>query len=512
MFESNLAPLVDFATRWWSDHGANLIFASLIAAVGFIVVSMMVAKKNGHLPRWMARFGNAIVLVLSAEGMWEFFTGLLKLPTLIAAGGFAFGEFLLLSSMMHARAHYEATTKREGKTVVRWGHTGRHGRTVWIVATVIGLIVATASDHWQEIPFRLALPLGAALIWYTELTASSETKRSRWRWTPSRLLIELGLLEPAETDLDESEVVKRQRIRRMTKVACKIDVLARKKDKGEKLSDSETRRFNRLELRLQKLARDADDAQIADVGTNLVRVREVRRDIDPDNKHQHARELAALEADHNAQLEQLRQAAAAEVADLTRQLREAQGSRSSEVEQLREALASEQQRGQALGQERDRLKGSLAAEQQRTSQMSARWRDNESHTRDLEKQVRELSTTAAAPTSGAGWRQVPAGSAPAPRAGVDGTAALQPAPVAVTATASTVKDAVCEAWTNAALRGDVSTSMSSSQLYDYAVKYRVVDDTVPRDTVLVYARQWLRAAVVTPQHRRAGIRLVDEHQ
>lgn len=522
MFESNLAPLLNFATRWWDDHGTTLIFTSLIAAVGFLAVSLLIARKHGHLPRWMSRVGNGVVLVLSAEGMWEFFTGLLQLPTMIALGGFAFGEFLLLSSMMHARAYYNATTIREHGKVVKWGHTGRHGRAVWIVATVIGVIVATGADHWQEIPFRLVLPLGAALMWYTELTAASEKRRSRWRWTPTRILIAVGALEPIEDDLDESDVVKRQRIRRMTKVACKIDAMDRKRHErqGSKqpLTEAERSRLNRWELRLQRLARDADDDQIAEVAVNVARVRQVRNDIDPDGKDRHARQIATLQAEHALQLDEVQAAAAAEHERLTGQLQQWQKSTDEETRRLRQDLEQAQARlSDAAGQRQD-LTRQLEAANQQVTKLGGSWQAAQDEARNLR---RDLETVRAAarpvsgpPATGPQWQTVPPGSAsaPQPRAAVDGNTArtLDPVTVSASAPERTVKEQVTDAWTAALATGNdtVTVTATTSALFEYVRALDIVTEDA-RATVQRYARDWRDEVAALPEHRRASLRLVD---
>ncbi|TDD64793.1 hypothetical protein E1262_27280 [Jiangella aurantiaca] len=202
-------------------HGGGLV--AVLAAVALVLaVTLYRARRRGRVDRWVSTVAGVAVLGLSAEGMWMVAVHRLGLPPVLAVVTFAVFELAMLSSAMHATTHYRRTTVRDAAgAIVTPGHPGRHGTVVWVIAGTAGVIVSLNSQSFVEVLLRLALPLMAAGMWHTTLTAEGVSRPAgSWRWTPRRLLVRLGAIEPTERDL--SEVARDRRIHAMTATARRV--------------------------------------------------------------------------------------------------------------------------------------------------------------------------------------------------------------------------------------------------------------------------------------------------
>jgi hypothetical protein len=202
-------------------HGGGLV--AVLAAVALVLaVSLYRARRRGRADRWVSTVAGVAVLGLSAEGMWMVAVHRLGLPPVLAVVTFAVFELAMLSSAMHATAHYRRTTIRDhAGEIITPGHPGLHGTVVWVIAATAGVIVSLNSASFVEVLLRLALPLMAAGMWHTTLTAEGVSRPAgSWRWTPRRLLVRVGAIEPTERDL--SEVARDRRVHAMTATARRV--------------------------------------------------------------------------------------------------------------------------------------------------------------------------------------------------------------------------------------------------------------------------------------------------
>lgn len=372
-------------SRFWAGHGSLIVLAALGAVALFMLVSLLVSWRLGRFNRWVSLVSGVAVLGLSAEGMWMVAVQRLHLAPELAVCVFFVVEALMLNSATHAREYYQATTVRDsdGK-IVKPGRPGKHGRAVWIIAAVGGTVVAFNAHSVTEFVLRLALPLGWALMWWNELTqdgTSESEERSRWRWTPRRLLLRLGAIEPGDRDM---KTINRDRLRTaMTELRCELEAApAKKRDK--------------IERRLRKLARDAGDDDIAEVGRRVTRVEQVRSLTAPGAEDRHAAELAELRAAHERELAEAREAARAALeAEYRQQYAELTAKQERQIEQFRTELAGEQ--GSAV-EEAHRKLGLVEAELMRVRRTAA---DREQQLGEMEAELARLREQLAARDSSA---------------------------------------------------------------------------------------------------------------
>ncbi|MBI1758759.1 MAG: hypothetical protein HYR62_05985 [Actinobacteria bacterium] len=247
-------------------YGYPLLLAALVVVAVFLVGSLVVARRRGRVDRWVALVAGYAVLALSAEGMWGVARERLRLPTVLAAAVFFVAEATMVSSAMQAGRHYSATTVRDQETgrVLTPGHPGKHGRAVWIIACVAGVIVAGNSKNPVEVPLRLALPLAAAMLWWNALTADGSTppQASSWRWTPRRFLLWVGALEAGERDM--VAINRDRRVATMTVLAHRVHS-----------APAGSRARARAAARLRRLALVADEVMVGEVQRRVRLVHEV---------------------------------------------------------------------------------------------------------------------------------------------------------------------------------------------------------------------------------------------
>lgn len=255
----------DTVVRFGRDYGYPLLLAALVVTAVFLLITFVVARRRGRVDKWVATLSGYAVLALSAEGMWGVARERLRLPVVLAAAVFFVAEAAMVSSALQAARHYEATTVRDPSgRVITPGHPGKHGRAVWIIAAVAGLIVAANSKNLVEAPLRLALPLAAAMLWWNALTAegSGRPESSSWRWTPRRFLLWIGALEPGERDM--VAVDRDRRVGTMTAVAHRLHA-----------APEGSRGRRRAVARLRRLALEADEEMIEAVRRRVRLVHEV---------------------------------------------------------------------------------------------------------------------------------------------------------------------------------------------------------------------------------------------
>lgn len=243
----------------------------------------------------------AIATGVSAQGMWNFFTG--EFPELawpLRLLLFAFIEIAVVTSAVRARR-----SMRENYSA------GIDGVAVWALAALTAVLASLEAATFPEWLFRLSAPLVAAWLWERGMAIERRriTGRSRihWRFTLERVMVWLGLAEAAERTADE---VDRQR--RLTRVA-----LAAQRLRGLKATSAAGWRIRWAAARLRRAwttaARHTDIARDPEMQSALAR--EVRalgaadqladltpwaswspRPFDPDREETARRAVASLQA------------------------------------------------------------------------------------------------------------------------------------------------------------------------------------------------------------------------
>ena len=149
----------------------------------------------------------ALATMVSASGMWKFFTDILgETPLRIAF--FAFIEIALFASALLARSRL----LRDPAT----GTTGVDGIAVWVLAGLTATLSALDSDSFREVCLRLVAPLVAAWMWERALAAERNVRlgktahRINWTLTPERILVWLRLAEASDRDVTEVDRARRR--------------------------------------------------------------------------------------------------------------------------------------------------------------------------------------------------------------------------------------------------------------------------------------------------------------
>lgn len=184
-------------------------------------------------------------MLWSADAVW-IITGsdYLDLPTPLRIAMFAVLEFMLLVAMLRAKDSMD-----------RVGHTGRHGQTVWLIASLIalfGFVLGMYEGGIVVAAFRPIVPLMLTKLWSDGVLGDGARKAGAFKWTLRNLLIALGAIEADERDV--RDVNRARLIQRM--VECDR--------KRASATDGSTRK-TRLEGKLIRLSEKADPEIIAEV-------------------------------------------------------------------------------------------------------------------------------------------------------------------------------------------------------------------------------------------------------
>lgn len=149
----------------------------------------------------------ALATMVSASGMWKFFTDILgETPLRIAF--FAFIEIALFACALLARSRL----LREPEN----GTTGVDGIAVWVLAALTATLSALDADTFREVCLRLVAPLVAAWMWERALAAERHVRlgktshRINWALTPQRLFVWLRLAEAGDRDVSQVDRARRR--------------------------------------------------------------------------------------------------------------------------------------------------------------------------------------------------------------------------------------------------------------------------------------------------------------
>ena len=151
----------------WDAYG-DLMLA--VAALAVLATCVVVWRRLRKVPanRLIALVAVAPTLVWTSHGVWN-----VTVNALGMAPGIAVFAFLVFEAML-LNAGYEAEQHRR-----RYGTPGPHGRYVWVIAPTTGTIASLGDPTLGGSVARFVLPLVAAGLWWTTLTAPRETDTKR---------------------------------------------------------------------------------------------------------------------------------------------------------------------------------------------------------------------------------------------------------------------------------------------------------------------------------------------
>ncbi|WP_173071046.1 hypothetical protein [Phytohabitans houttuyneae] len=369
---------------WAGQHRELLVAAGLAATVLLLVWTVRRAIRSGRPDRWLARLSFLVGFAWSGEAMWEVATQQLHLSYVFAGFAFFLFESQMATAMMRAERHQAIHH-----------HPGKHGRSVWLIAVVAGVIAAMAGDSTVESVLRLAVPLLVAHQWWVGLTGDGTdrpTDAITWTWTPRRILVTLGLARPGEHDL---KTVNRERqVRAIAVVSHRLH------------STSIPWRRSWQQARLRRLAMHADDDMLDDARARVERVWQAAdrtRPVDAAERSMAAAAQAEAAAAH-AQAQAARVAEAEAVAAA-----QAAAAHADAEAERRGAAEAETQvaRRQAEAEAVDRTKAQAEAEAARAQAHEAQLRasriqgQTEAAASDLRRRAQAAEQTAAQATQAA---------------------------------------------------------------------------------------------------------------
>ena len=165
-----------------------------------------------------------LATMVSASGMWKFFTDILGSSPLRVVF-FAYIEVALFASALLARARLLREPER--------GTTGVDGAAVWVLAAVTASLSALDASSFREVCLRLVAPLVAAWMWERALAAERSVRlgstmgRIHWAITVERILVWLRLAEAQDRDV--SDIDRARRRARLGRARLRLYLLQNKK-------------------------------------------------------------------------------------------------------------------------------------------------------------------------------------------------------------------------------------------------------------------------------------------
>jgi hypothetical protein len=236
-----------------TDTHPVLLYGVPAAVVALVVLSVLIRRwaRNHQLARVVSTIATVLGLGWSAQGMWDAaVNGRYHVAVQVASILFIVFEAMLVSQMMKAH-QYRIDRRRRSRFV----------RAVWVIASVMGLVVAFG-EGLSQAPLRLAVPLLVAYAWWLDLTADDdpdERPETDWRWPPREIGLRIGLLRYTDADQRDPTAAERKRL------ADRIARLAFALEHGAPWMSGLLRR----KIRLARLKLDADRAMLALVAERL---------------------------------------------------------------------------------------------------------------------------------------------------------------------------------------------------------------------------------------------------
>ncbi|WP_144118374.1 hypothetical protein [Catellatospora sichuanensis] len=202
----------DDLTTLYQDNQTVVFSLAALTLVGLLLlIANRMRKMTSHratllVANILTVIAAALATMVSASGMWKFFTDILGQSPLRYAF-FWFIEVALFASALLARARLLRDPK---------AGTGVDGAAVWFFAALTASLSALDADSFREVALRLAAPLVAAYMWERALAAErsvrlgSTVKHINWTVTLERVFVWLHLAEAKGRNVTEVDRARRR--------------------------------------------------------------------------------------------------------------------------------------------------------------------------------------------------------------------------------------------------------------------------------------------------------------
>lgn len=250
------------ALTWWNIHRDHITLISfpLIAGITLILAlitalklrkSYKEARNDKREATWISNYVTAVILIISADGMWRLLYMHMHIPPIVAIPVCFVAEGTMVALMALA-AHRNADTQ--------YNSPGPYAVGVWITAESFGLVVALNSTSALEFMLRLMIPNAAAMLWHLQLIAKNQKRPDAitWIWTPRNLAAQLGIIAPGDHSLAD---------RKADRAAKKLAELAFAYQMATTTKD-----VSKAEAKLRRFTLTADDEVVAKAEAALRRV------------------------------------------------------------------------------------------------------------------------------------------------------------------------------------------------------------------------------------------------
>ncbi|GIF98328.1 hypothetical protein [Catellatospora citrea] len=203
---------LDDLTTLYQENQTILSSLAALTLVGtLLLIANRMRKMTSHratllVANILTTIAAALATMVSASGMWKFFTDILGQSPLRYAF-FWFIEVALFASALLARARLLRDPK---------AGTGIDGAAVWAFAALTATLSALDADSFREVALRLAAPLVAAYMWERALAAERSVRLGRtasrinWTITLERVFVWLHLAEAQGRNVTEVDRARRR--------------------------------------------------------------------------------------------------------------------------------------------------------------------------------------------------------------------------------------------------------------------------------------------------------------
>ncbi|MEU8265495.1 hypothetical protein AB0C02_33490 [Micromonospora sp. NPDC048999] len=204
---------IDDLSALYDANETLLTALAILAGLGLLLaIARRIRRMQEHrltllVANILTILAAALATMVSASGMWKFFTDVLGSSPLRIVF-FAYIEVALFASALLARARLLCEPEK--------GSTGVDGVAVWVLAGLTASLSALDADTFREVCLRLVAPLVAAWMWERALAAERSARLGRtatgirWAVTLERIFVWLRLAEAKGRDVSEVDRARRR--------------------------------------------------------------------------------------------------------------------------------------------------------------------------------------------------------------------------------------------------------------------------------------------------------------
>jgi hypothetical protein len=271
----DVARVSEQLNAFWDSYGPPVILGSALLGLALVIAGGVALVRSRQRDRWVAGLTALVVLAWTSQGLWEVAYLTLGLPLAFSIMTFFVYEAMMLTSALQAEQHRR-----------RRGTPGPAGRYVWVLATITASIVALNAATPVEALLRFTLPLAAAGLWWTSITAEPDRepahvsarrraqaarREATWAITPATMLVGLGLMRPGNQNMTQAE--RERRVRLMVVASDRLHT-----------ARPGSRRARRAAARLRRLARLASAGDVAEVRDRVERTTRITELVMPNRQ------------------------------------------------------------------------------------------------------------------------------------------------------------------------------------------------------------------------------------